>query len=370
MPGSLFAIEDRILSEKGIKEAIAEGKIKIDPSPDEEQFQPSSLDVKVGSARIFDDEVRWRYYEDCKRRETGDPRHDMLIREEGIPDSYGKFVPDERDALLRLTHSSVTDIFFHEKITFNPEEYWMSVDLRSSRGRLGLSPRLEIPVRQEDGRYCLEVRSYNPNPLLLYGHSKFAQVFFHPKKSEGDGYLVNDPREALKIAKKVCEGPFTMDGFFLVLDLGDWIWRCLPGSGEIDTKENTNTYYEQIPTHWPLEITNKDSTIAPLVPSVNLPEDIGIRLFHEKHYHASHNERYFFPYDERFDLNAGWGDPGYHGNLTAHPRTIHYPRILVRGRPVCYAAFYRYKKNRVGKVYGSETTNSHYQHSEGSISRS
>lgn len=59
-----------ILSEKTIAEKIAAEKIGVEPIPDEEQFQPASLDVRIG-AELLHPETGEKWISDSLRLEPG-----------------------------------------------------------------------------------------------------------------------------------------------------------------------------------------------------------------------------------------------------------------------------------------------------------
>ena len=56
--GISFGVEELLLHDRGIQEAIARKDLVIDPFPEDEQFQPASLDVKIGMVKIYDRKAR------------------------------------------------------------------------------------------------------------------------------------------------------------------------------------------------------------------------------------------------------------------------------------------------------------------------
>jgi deoxycytidine triphosphate deaminase len=360
-----------ILSDRGLEHALATGKIRISPL-EKKQVQPSSIDLSICSAAVYDEEVRVKAA--LQGRLVIDERH----LEDSLEDLAKYFQGD--DVPFDLSPNSYAEITLLEKVDFDPEEYSISLELRSSRGRPGILP-FRLPLNISSRNYVVSVINRNPNTLRLYTGTPFLQLFFHPLKSQGNGHLVTDQEEARSIAEKCCEGHFDLLGSYIVFRLTDSVLKFKKDLGVIDTKQKypDDYLYHKVDLPSRLSVSDvirlmpHDAIIAPLNPRLNLPADVGIRLISRIPYseqaHRDFLELTGFRADN-YQVNAGWVDPGYKGNVTAHPTRSFNPLSLTRGKPIALGIFYRYSRP-VLRPYGSEKLGtSHYQNSDGAGHRS
>jgi len=221
----------------------------------------------------------------------------------------------------------------------------------------------------EDGRRYLSVWNKNFNTLRLYGHDRFAQIFFHPTSEDVpyDGNVVSDSGEARALASKVCDSPKMM-GPYLMFCIGEEVLKFRRGLGVIDTREEypKQNLFEICRTSEPVVHNPWETVIVQLEPRVNLPGDVGIKILY--HIPYLQEQGLIKPDDgiaslESHRARATWVDPGYCGLLTAHPDRMKFPGVLERGQPFVLGRFFRYK-TPVGNSYGGEGLGSQYQNSE------
>ncbi len=336
-----------ILSDRGIRNEIRNGNIKISDFRDS-QFQPSSLDLRIGKVHLFDEAYRIREAEifanlSSEKRINYEPSENPSIVFEDIEDSP-----------IDLPSKSFAQVFFHEKISSN---FPTRIDLRSSRGRLGL----EILSSDKES---VSIFNHNPNKIRLYGRTPFAQMFFTPE-SNLYGELVDNQEEA-QIIGKILRIPTL--GPYALFSLGEHAFRFKHISA-IDTKNLREEDYEKLSTN-NLTIPVNETTICQLSPRIDLPSDIGIQILHQipfvqnpGHYHPDPSHLLM----EGHVCNAGWVDPGYKGNLTAHIRRTKYPKDYKKGEPLALGVFFKYNKP-VERPYGS--VGNHYYASDGTTARS
>jgi deoxycytidine triphosphate deaminase len=356
---SLFIIEKEILSDRGLNSAIKTGKIVLNPL-NKRQIQPSSLDLRIGSISVFDDEVR---------RKAGKKGY-LSIEDSLKMEKFAKHYSKDSEA-VNLAPKSFSEIYSYEDITFNEQEYSLSFELKSSRGRLFLTPD-SSRIQYNNKKVMISVWNNNPNTVRLYVGSPFMQLFFHPLKNKGDGYIVTCPKEAKKIAEKIVKDDFQLFDAYLVFTLGKKILKFKENIGIIDTNKryDDNFLYNILDASKKQVLEPGEAIIAQLSPRLELPSDVGIRLLWRVPYAESQDyvSKIGFHTDNHY-INAGWIDPGYKGNATAHPIRQILPMHIQTGTPLALGLLYKYKKD-VLHPYGSEHLNSHYQNSHGSGHRS
>ena len=158
-----------ILSDRSLREAIAAGRIVIDPL-DEALIQPSSIDVRVANLfRVF-------------RNHTAgviDVKKDMRMLTElvEIPDD-GVFMLHPGEFVLGSTL---------ERITV-PDDLVGRVEGKSSLGRLGLLIHSTAGFIDAgfDGRITLELANVASLPITLYPGMKIGQVSFMEMTTPAD----------------------------------------------------------------------------------------------------------------------------------------------------------------------------------------
>lgn len=345
-PRLIFPIQG-ILSDKGIRREIGNGNLAVSDFEDS-QIQPSSLDLRIGKVHLFDQSYR----KIEAQRLAKLPPEELMTAEPS--DNPSIIFEDKKDLQIDLPSKSSAQIFFHENIHSN---FPTRVDLRSSRGRLGLE------ILSHD-RESVSVLNYNPNTIRLYGQTPFAQMFFTPSNPL-DGYMVYDEKEAQKIGKALgipTLGPYTL------FSLGEHAFR-FKHTGLTDTKNLREEDNETLSTN-KLIIPVNETVICQLSPRIDLPSDIGIQILHNILF--MQNSGHIHPDSNHFLIeghicNAGWVDPGYKGNLTAHIRRTKTPGEYNKGQPLALGVFFKYHEP-VERPYG--TIGNHYQDSKGSPARS
>jgi len=367
---STFLPKKYILSDRGIMAAAESGALQIKPLV-EGNIQPATLDVCIGKAYVYGPEEMAKAVEDYSRNSFGTATSGNYLEflDRDPTTKYAKVYPDIKDEAIVIPPGAYAEVFLHESIGFDPSVYEVEADLRSSRGRLGLSLGATKLLEDERGKY-LSVHNLNPNPIVLYGQSKFAQIFFYPNREAGDGYLVTDPIEAKNLAESsVAEGKADMSGSYMVFGLGENVLKFRKNLGEIDTNNlpSKDRLYEEIKTDNGLKLGREECIIAQLTPKLKLGRDLGIHLLHSIPYRQRSQRFGINPgvaFLEGHSLNAGWVDPGYEGNVTAHPFMWRTDIELNKGCPIALGVLYKYSSG-VQRGYGSEGLGSHYQGSSG-----
>ncbi|MBT7903520.1 hypothetical protein HN587_06680 [Candidatus Woesearchaeota archaeon] len=382
-----------LLSDRGLIAAIKSRKIKITPTPTTDQIQPASLDVRIGKVKVFDGEAMAKthlslgvreYLDQTTRQSMGDSWEDckmlpLHIIDAEPTDEFAVILPNQKDIPITLPPGCYAELYFHESIDFDPREFSVQLDLRSSRGRLGLTLDSMMLQQSDEGPF-VSLRNNNPNSIILYGQSKFGQLFFYPKTEElADGYVVTDPKEAEEIARTVCTTDFEMYGPYILLTVGDHILRFNENIGPIDTenKPASDVLYKKIATTPELINTTNLFSVCQIHPKFDLSGDVGIQILHQ------------IPFVHRYDPKigpqtrpdpsmifvdhhtacAGWVDPGYQGFVTAHPVRRKFPLMVKKGTPIGLGLIHKYDQP-VLRSYGSDELKSHYQGSTGVGSRS
>ena len=151
-----------ILSDKTIKEYLEEGKIVIDPLKDEQQIQPSSVDMRLGDEFKVFKVIRKPYI---------DPK-------------------DEEDIAEYMESSTVPE---GEAFIIHPNEFALATtqeyvkvpdDLvargRSSMGRLGVTMHVTAGYVDPgfEGRITLEISNIGAMPVALYPGQRVCQLVF------------------------------------------------------------------------------------------------------------------------------------------------------------------------------------------------
>ena len=290
-------------------------------------------------------------------------------------DDFHKFFPDQKDVPITLPPKSFAEIYLHETIKFDLQRYSTRLDLRSSRGRLILTLDSMLVKNSEEGRY-VSLWNNNPNPITLYGQSKFGQLFFYPhRKKDSDGHIVTDPEEAADIAATICQGEYEMYGPYVILTVGDNVMKFKENIGPIDTnkKKPKEEMYDSFPTDTPVYLLPNEAVVGQLHPQLELPEDVGLQILHSIPFVQSGvgitSPDPDLLYVDHHSANAGWVDPGYQGFVTGHPIRRKFIDVLEKGKPIALGLLYKYNQP-VEVPYGSEVLGSHYQGSKGDVSKS
>lgn len=153
-----------ILSDKTIKEYLEEGKIVIDPLKDEQQIQPSSVDMRLGDEFKVFKVIRKPYI---------DPKDEEDIAEymesSTVPEGEA-FIIHPNEFALATTHEYV-------KV---PDDLVARVEGRSSMGRLGVTMHVTAGYVDPgfEGRITLEISNIGAMPVALYPGQRVCQLVF------------------------------------------------------------------------------------------------------------------------------------------------------------------------------------------------
>lgn len=351
-----------LLNDRGIRRAVSRGHMTMDVS--DEQIQPASIDLRIGSARVYDDEARERFNnhiaslspEEAMKEQDSD---DMML-------DYARETPDSEGHRIIVPPRACIEAFLHDKVSFDMKRYSLSIDLKSTMGRLGMRLNTRVILHDKEGDY-IQALNFNPNALVLYSHSRFAQLFIHPRrKNHSNGYIVTDSGEAEETASKICKSDYAMLDNFIIFTLGASVFTY-KSIGEIDTarKYSEDELYDIHDTNRLFIQQPGDMIIAHLRPRLELPADVGVKLISEipsDYRPLFQGQPMFFSLDSQV-TNAGWVDPGYKGSVTAQSVRAFARGRLSRGEPVALGLICKYKEP-ADNPYGSAALGSHYQGSE------
>lgn len=367
------------LHDRGIQRLIKEEKLKITPFPAEEQFQPATLDVRVGDVAVYDDEVRRaaasalnEQHEHILRTAGNDMRKAYAAIVDLEPECSPKRYAAGNDALI--PSGALAEITLEERI-FLDDRYYVEPELRSSRGRAHFEiQRFEY---LGDGAYRLSVTNPNPNAIIVPGSSKFAQLFVNAKEpsTPHDGKILSDPYAITKALPDLADKQLVTSEGHLIFRLGKQALRfntfgaalhldTLPAKDELYTTIDLTKGYVQQPG---------EALVVQLEPGIKLPAHIGVLLMKRMPFaqpQGRTNPFYDRQMTDRTQIKAGWIDPGFPAldkaatTVTAHPYRAGLPSLLKTGQPFAVGLVYQYN-TPVNHPYGSERLNSHYSGTKG-----
>ena len=158
-----------IFSDRTIKEAIAAGRIEIDPYR-EDYVQPSSVDLRVD--RFF------RVFENHRYPHIDPRTHQPELTKEVEVDQEGTFILHPGEFVLGSTFERVrlgTDIVAR-------------LEGKSSLGRLGLLIHSTAGFVDPgfDGYLTLELANVANLPIAIYPEMKIGQISFYQMSTEAD----------------------------------------------------------------------------------------------------------------------------------------------------------------------------------------
>lgn len=165
-----------ILSDKAIKQALRNGIIEIDPEPAEEQYDTSSLDLRLGK-EFF--RYREGLVEQAGVETVVDPHVFDFTR---MATEYMERIPPSRnDGSVVLRPEDLIFSTTHEKIHL-PEESLIAarVEGRSTLARIGLSVHLTAPTIQLGfrGPLTLEIKNHGRLHIRLTPGMVICQLIF------------------------------------------------------------------------------------------------------------------------------------------------------------------------------------------------
>ena len=153
-----------ILSDKTIKEYLEEGKIVIDPLKDEQQIQPSSVDMRLGDEFKVFKVIRKPYI---------DPKDEEDIAEY----MESSTVPEGEAFIIHPNEFALATTQEYVKV---PDDLVARVEGRSSMGRLGVTMHVTAGYVDPgfEGRITLEISKIGAMPVALYPGQRVCQLVF------------------------------------------------------------------------------------------------------------------------------------------------------------------------------------------------
>ena len=152
-----------VLCDEGIKSALASGDIEIDPTPVDDQYQTSSVDIFLGDS--------FRIWDPAKFRVKG-VRVELNLAQQTFLDTANAFAipaPREADNSVVLppfdTEPRVLLCLTRERIHLKKHAALAArVEGRSSLARIGLAVHLTAPIIHAgfNGRITLEIVNHGP----------------------------------------------------------------------------------------------------------------------------------------------------------------------------------------------------------------
>ena len=153
-----------ILSDKTIKEYLEEGKIVIDTLKDEQQIQPSSVDMRLGDEFKVFKVIRKPYI---------DPKDEEDIAEY----MESSTVPEGEAFIIHPNEFALATTQEYVKV---PDDLVARVEGRSSMGRLGVTMHVTAGYVDPgfEGRITLEISNIGAMPVALYPGQRVCQLVF------------------------------------------------------------------------------------------------------------------------------------------------------------------------------------------------
>lgn len=153
-----------ILSDKTIKEYLKEGKIVIDSLKDEQQIQPSSVDMRLGDEFKVFKVIRKPYI---------DPKDEDDIAEY----MESSTVPEGEAFIIHPNEFALATTQEYVKV---PDDLVARVEGRSSMGRLGVTMHVTAGYVDPgfEGRITLEISNIGAMPVALYPGQRVCQLVF------------------------------------------------------------------------------------------------------------------------------------------------------------------------------------------------
>jgi dCTP deaminase len=161
-----------ILSDRDIKQALAEGRIMIEPLDDPDlQIQPASVDLRIGTRFILFRHARTPFI-DPLAQDAADYTEPMEIGEDE------RFILHPGEFVLAATKERVR----------LPDDLVGRVDGRSSIGRLGLQMHATAGFIDPsfEGNITLELSNVGRMPVALHPNMRVCQISFEPLSSPAE----------------------------------------------------------------------------------------------------------------------------------------------------------------------------------------
>lgn len=172
-----------ILSNADIRNALKEGRLVIDPLPEEALIDSASIDLRMG-------EPLWVWNPELKKSRDGDLRIDVdRFNFKELSEKFLLEVPKEPSNKYSLRPQTVYLASTHEKINL-PVGSRLSgrVEGKSSLARLGLAVHMTAPtIHCGSGLGIIALEIYNHGPFTLEvtpGASRICQLIVEEMTSE------------------------------------------------------------------------------------------------------------------------------------------------------------------------------------------
>jgi dCTP deaminase len=156
-----------ILSDRTVRQLVAQGRIGIDPLPPDHHFQPATVDITLSDRFLFPRELR----------SLGGPRV-AVVDTYLVPDDLMEEVSGRESVSLSPGQFVLASTV--ERLTL-PHDIVARVEGRSSLGRLGLlihSTAGFVDPGWRDGQITLELSNVAPWALVLHAGMRIGQIAF------------------------------------------------------------------------------------------------------------------------------------------------------------------------------------------------
>ena len=359
----------RILSDRGIHQALQHGLIRVTPELREEQIQPATIDMCFHASEV-----------DGPAGEKGE----------------GFIFPDKQDPNT-LYSGFVHDVQLTQHLLFPYNKLLDAVyltpthELRSSLRRLGV-------VEHHPGMYFLhyngkkpvvKVTNLSPNNISIPQEERIVQFFIRvnpfPMSEQLDGRTelgdlvrsldmglpLEDPHlvAALHGKEYTITPKLTLRRGFIVVHASEKAYRFRI-MGTIDFSQRQELQPEHILE--PVNISKGyhiqpgEHLIVETQERLDLSPSIGILFIDNPLFHlvAGISPREVNDNMELVSLSDGWVDPGYKGTFSRQPKWLTAGRYIEPGTPLGWGLLH-YFPNGTMRSYGSPKLASQYQHQEG-----
>ena len=335
--------ERYLLSDKGIKKAVEEGKIKISPPVKDEQIQPATLDIFF---KKFDD---W----------------ENILSDVPAGDTNEHLLGSQISGCAMATQSVILD-----------EHIGAGIELRSTLRRIGLQYDSELFIWGKNYEACADVRNPTRYGIRIPEGFKFAQIFFYPEPEyypELDrGFEVNKEEEIEELQRKglfKIEPELDIKDGYIVVHASEKARKFNPPDIIDVSDKNLKRYFEEFDTTNGVELNPGDHIDFETVEKIDLSKHIGIRFYrnlpiptamenlHKKEEHDTHH---FIDFFESLGADAGWVDPGYCGYFSVQPKK-YFTREIIKPGDILALGQLVYFPDGVERPYGSKGLNSHFQ---------
>lgn len=189
-----------ILSDKTIKEYINEEKIKIEPILDEEQIQPSSVDIRLGNT-----------FKTFKKTDKIyiDTKNNTNIEE--YMQTYK--IKDNKPFIIHPNEFALATTLEHIEL---PSDIVARVEGRSSIGRLGVTVHVTAGYIDPafKGKITLEISNIGTLPVALYPKQRVGQIVFETMTTPAEKpYGHKDRNSKYMFQSDVTASRINNDGF-------------------------------------------------------------------------------------------------------------------------------------------------------------